>query len=139
MGSLIADDSFLLKDLRMFIDPMEICDTSGKILGLFVPANLERAREHYARHAATIDRAELERRAQSKEGWEPLHATLERLRKLEEEFERRRAGEPELTPEEGLAYFQALREKDSSRTASGVRVPEESHALDRDVPSSSAG
>ncbi len=40
MGSLIADDSFVLKDLRMFIDPMEIYDTEGKILGVFVPAKV---------------------------------------------------------------------------------------------------
>jgi hypothetical protein len=140
MVEVIADDSALLKRLGLYHEPVEIYDTAGKLLGLFVPANQAWVKEHYARLAQTIDRAELERRAQSTEGWEPLHVTLERLRKLEEEVERRRrAGEPEFTTAEGLAFFQALREADSSPTVQSVPVAEGSHALDRDVPASSAG
>jgi hypothetical protein len=136
MGSLIADDSFLLKDLRMFIDPMEIYDPSGKLLGLFVPANLERTKEHYARLAATIDRAELERRCMSGERGEPHHEVVKRLKTLDAEIERRRrAGERELTKEELLAMMKALREQGSTAlsAAGGVANAEVPHALDRDV------
>jgi hypothetical protein len=134
MGSLIADDSFLLKDLRMFIDPMEIYDTEGKLLGLFVPANLERAKEHYARHAATIDRAEMERRL-SGDRWFPNHEVLARLKALEAETERRhQAGQPEFTRDEALAFIEALRQQagNSPVAAGGVPNAEVPHALDRD-------
>jgi hypothetical protein len=136
MGSLIADDSFLLKDLRMFIDPMEIYDTEGKLPGLFVPANLDRAEEHYARHAATIDRAEMERRRLSGERGEPFHEVVKRLKTLDAEIERRRrVGERELTKEELLAMLNAMREQGSTAlpAAGGVANAEVPHALDRNV------
>jgi hypothetical protein len=134
MGDLIADDSTLLKDLGLFIEPVEIYDTAGKLLGLFVPANLERAKQHYARHFEKTDWAEIERRSRSKEPGAPLHEILGRLKTLEAEMERRRqAGEREFTKEEALAFMKALREKaGASPAAGGVPNAGVPHALDRD-------
>jgi hypothetical protein len=110
MVSVTADDTVLLKDVGLFIEPVEIYDAAGKFLGLFVPANLERGNEMYARATAQIDRAEIERRKQSKEPGLPLRDALDRLKKLEAEMERREAaGERDFTTEEALAYFRSLR------------------------------
>ncbi len=131
-----ADDSTLLKHLRLFHEPVEIYDTEGKLLGLFVPANLAWVKEHYARHAATIDRAELERRRLSGERGEPHHEVVKRLKTLDAEIERRqRAGERELTKDELRAMLKALREQggNSPPAAGGVPTAEVPHALDRDV------
>jgi len=117
MITLTADDSRLLKDMRMFIEPVEVYDTAGKLLGLFVPANLERGKQLYAQAAARIDWAEIERRKQSKEPGVPLDVGRQWLKLLEAEVERRKAaGERAFTPEEGLAYFRSLREQTVSAT-----------------------
>jgi hypothetical protein len=115
MVSLTADDTVLLKDVGLFIEPVEIYDAAGKFLGLFVPANLERGKEMYARAAAQVDRAEIERRKQSKEPGLPLRDGLDRLKKLEAEMERRKAaGERDFTTEEALAYFRSLRNQNEA-------------------------
>ncbi|MCI0459775.1 MAG: hypothetical protein L0Z62_22725 [Gemmataceae bacterium] len=115
MVALTADDTRLLKDMRLFLEPVEVYDTSGKLLGLFVPANLERAKERQAKALAQIDWAEIKRRKQSEEPRGTLQDALRRLHQLEAEMKRRKeAGEREFTTEEALAYFQSLRQQDGS-------------------------
>ena len=115
MIALTADDSTLLKDVRLFLEPIEVYDSSGRLLGLFVPANLERAKERQKKALAMIDRAEIERRKQSEEPRGTLQDALRRLDQLEAEMERRKAaGEKEFTTEEALAYFQSLRQQDAT-------------------------
>src|SRR5438876_172468 len=105
MISLTADDSALLQDIRLFVEPVEIYDTKGKLLGLFVPANLERGKQLYARALSQVDWVEMERRKQSKEQRIPNEEGLARLKLLEAEVDRRKeAGEREFTNEEALAY-----------------------------------
>jgi hypothetical protein len=65
MVCLQVDDGWSLADLAHLVEPVEIVAADGKLIGLFVPANLERGREIYAHLAATTDAAELERRASS--------------------------------------------------------------------------
>jgi hypothetical protein len=117
MIPLIADDTTLLKEVGMFVEPVEVYDTNGKLLGLFVPGNLERAKEMAAQAATRIDWAEIERRCQNSDRGEPLQVTLDRLRKLEAEIARRKtAGEKDFTVDEGLAYFRSLRAKEAQGT-----------------------
>jgi hypothetical protein len=119
MITLTADDTTLLKDVGLFLEPVEVYDDSGKLLGLFVPANLERGKELSAKAAARVDWAEIERRDKANEPGVPLADALARLKQLEAEFERRKAsGLAELTPEEALAYFRSLRQGDT-----GLRAP----------------
>jgi hypothetical protein len=111
MVSLTADGTVLLKDVGMFVEPVEIYDATGKFLGLFVPANLERGKEMYARAVAQTDWAEIERRKRSNDELIPLRDTLTHLKMLETEMERRKAaGEKEFTTAEALAYFQSLQQ-----------------------------
>ncbi len=68
----------------------------------------------------------------------PLRQTLEHLKNLEAEIDRRRqAGERDFTNEEALAFMKALREKylASRAVAGGVPSAEVPHALDRDLSS----
>lgn len=112
MISLTADNTRLLRDVSMFIEPVEVYDDSGKLLGLFVPANLERGKEVYAKAAAKIDRTELAHRKQSKETGATLEEIWDRVRTFEAEQERRKAaGEPELNRDEAMRYYQSLREQ----------------------------
>jgi hypothetical protein len=80
MVHVVADESWLLKDLALFAEPVEVRDEDGKLLGLFVPANLERGQQIYAEVAAGADRAEIERLRQSKE---PGRTTAEVLQRLQ--------------------------------------------------------
>jgi hypothetical protein len=50
-----------LEDLGAFVELVEIYDATGKFLGLFVPANMERGKELYAQGDALHDPAETER------------------------------------------------------------------------------
>jgi hypothetical protein len=59
---LHADNTMMLKNLGLFVEPVEVRDDACKLLGVFVPANLERGEKLYADGAAKIDRAEIERR-----------------------------------------------------------------------------
>ncbi len=68
MIQLTADEQSLLKDLRSFAEPVEVLDANGKLLGLFVPANLERGKQLYEEMDARTDWAELERRCARKRG-----------------------------------------------------------------------
>jgi hypothetical protein len=82
MIHLTADEHCLLKELSMFIEPVEISDGNGKLLGLFVPANLERGKQRYAEAGARIDAAEIERRKQSKEKGYTTKEVFEHLKSL---------------------------------------------------------
>jgi hypothetical protein len=83
MIHLTADDSSLLKDLRLFVEPVEVLDPSGKLLGLFVPANLERGKRLYEEMDERIDWAEIERRKTEETGQgRPLHEIFETLKTL---------------------------------------------------------
>lgn len=120
MITMVADETALLEELRFFVEPVEVYDTKGKLLGLFVPANLERGKQLYAQAAARIDRAEIERRIQSKEKGVPFEEVLGRLKMLEAELERRKAtGEKEFTTDEALAYFRSLRAAAAQGSYSG--------------------
>ncbi|HJT78189.1 MAG TPA: hypothetical protein VJ739_13380 [Gemmataceae bacterium] len=114
MVSLTVDETKLMRVLGLFVEPVELYDPTGKLIGLFVPANMERGKQIYARAAAETDWVEIERRHRSGGDKIPFHDTLARLRQLEAEIQRRQAaGERAFTTEEALAYFRSLREASS--------------------------
>jgi len=105
MTAVTADNSRLLKDLQLFQEPVEVLDVAGNLVGLFVPADLgvkfEVASEDERRQAEAM---------MGKEERYPSEQVLDRLKQLEQEFERRRLnGQPELTTEEALAFIDRLR------------------------------
>ena len=112
MVSIQVDNTCLTKDLGAFIEPVEIHDSQGKLLGLFVPANLERGKQLYDETLAKIDWAAVERRRQDSRPGEPLARTLQILKELGQEIERRQtAGQPAFSDEEALTRFRALRQQ----------------------------
>jgi len=113
---LQADEEWLVKDLGRFVEPVEITDANGKLLGLFVPANLERGRQLYEQAAAETDWAEIERRRQYQGPWVPAADVARHLELLEQECDRRKAaGEKELTPDEAVAFVEDLRKADQGK------------------------
>ena len=82
MIQLVADDTWLVKDLGHFLEPVEVVDSGGKLLGLFVPANLERGKQIQAELGAKIDWAEVRRRAQSKEPGSSLKEVFRHLQTI---------------------------------------------------------
>ncbi|HVS39520.1 MAG TPA: hypothetical protein VMS17_28440 [Gemmataceae bacterium] len=68
MIQLIADDQFLLKDLQRFVEPVEVLDPSGKLLGLFVPTNQGQTAQVGEDDDSHMDWAEIERRAIAEAG-----------------------------------------------------------------------
>jgi hypothetical protein len=119
MGVIHVNDSWPVKNLGLFTEPIELCDSQGKLLGVFVPANLERCRQQQAEYVASIDWAEIERRRQDPRPGEPLERTLLLLKKVELELERRKAaGEKPMTNEEAMAYYRDLRRQ--AQEANGV-------------------
>jgi hypothetical protein len=82
MVYLTADDSWQVKDLGRFVEPVEISDANGKLLGLFVPAKLERGKQIYAKVMAETDWAEIDRRAQSTEKGHTTREVFEHLKSL---------------------------------------------------------
>jgi hypothetical protein len=110
MGSLIVDDR-VLAALLQAKGITQICDTSGKTVGFFAPVAIPNATIQ-ARISAPAAPDELRRRKQSGEKGSPMTEVLARLEALEAECARRRAaGEKEMTPEEGVAFVQALRQR----------------------------
>lgn len=109
MVSVTADDARLLKDVRLFVEPVEVYDAKGKLLGLFVPANLERGKQMRAKVIAETDWAEIERRIDFNEKGASHEEVWCRIRQLEAEIQRRQtAGEKDFTTEEALAYYRSL-------------------------------
>jgi hypothetical protein len=82
MVRLIADDTWRVKDLRHFVEPVEVMDASGKLLGLYVPANLERGKQISAELGAKTDWAEIERRAKSTDPGLTLKEVFEHLQSI---------------------------------------------------------
>ena len=68
MIQITADDRFLLSDLSLFVEPVEVLESNGEVVGLFVPTNLERNKVRDDEGAAHIDWAEIERRAVEEAG-----------------------------------------------------------------------
>jgi hypothetical protein len=105
MIPLTADDTRLLKDLRMLVEPVEVYDPSGKLLGRFVPANLERGKALYAKVKANCDPEELKRRM-SEQPVGSFSDLVKRLKLMTEESNRRRAtGEKDFTLDEARAFL----------------------------------
>jgi hypothetical protein len=108
MIQLTASETTLLNELRFFAEPVEITDASGKLLGLFVPANLERGQ----RPPLGLDAVEIQRRQLAQEGWLTTEQVLQHLAALEAECHRREtAGEKALTREDLGAFLKALRQQ----------------------------
>lgn len=121
MIALTADDTCLLKELRLFLEPVEVYDPAGRLLGLFVPANLERGKQLYAKAAASLDHAEIKRRLESKERGVTHAEIWARIHLLQAEMKSREAtGQPPFTPEESLAFLRELR---GQKQANGSVVP----------------
>jgi hypothetical protein len=98
MIPLTADDTRLLKDVAHFSEPVQVCDPSGKVLGIFVPASRERSKSHF-------DPEELKRRMAEKSAG-LFSDVVERLKVMTEESNRRRAaGEKDFTLEEARAFL----------------------------------
>jgi hypothetical protein len=103
-----ANDTRLLKDLRLFVEPVEVYDPHGKILGVFVPANLERGKAMYAKLQTMVDRdrEEIAKRGSDPRQCIPSEVVRTGLRALNEESERRKqAGEQPLSVEEAQAIM----------------------------------
>jgi hypothetical protein len=80
MVYLQADDETLLKVLALFVEPVEISDANGKLLGLFIPADLERGKRLYAQAAARSDEEKIAREMASTAPRHPFSETLARLK-----------------------------------------------------------
>src|ERR1700722_3878607 len=88
MIQLTADETSLLKDLHVFVEPVEVLDPSGKLLGLFVPAHLERGKGLCEETANNIDWEEIERRKTEETGQgRRLYQIFERMRALTDDPE----------------------------------------------------
>lgn len=106
MIPLTADDSRLLKDLQLFIEPVGVYDPAGKLLGLYVPANLEPGKMSQTK--SQFDPAELKRRLESEQPSGNFSELVGRVQLLSEELNRRRAaGEKDFTLEEAHAFLTA--------------------------------
>ncbi len=84
MGKIIADDTPMLV-LSGVVEPVEIHDEEGKLLGVFVPANIEQTRKAYADFASRIDRAEIQRRKKSTQKGHTTKEVFEHLKTLTED------------------------------------------------------
>jgi len=117
MIQVTADDRSLLSDLRNFMEPVEVLEPNGEIVGLFVPTNLERGKRLYDEKGSDIDWVEIERRAAEETGQgRKLYEIFEHfktlttdpmvLADLQQRIERLRA-------EDGCATREALQNLDS--------------------------
>ena len=61
MRRIIASDEWKLKDLELFVEAIEIRSEQGKLIGVFVPANLERGEQLYAQARASLNPTQLRR------------------------------------------------------------------------------
>ena len=61
MGTVTVDETMLLQDVELFIEPVEIYNSKGKLVGVFVPANLERAKQLHAQATALLEPEEVKR------------------------------------------------------------------------------
>jgi hypothetical protein len=109
MIQVTVDDRSLLSDLRNFMEPVEVLEPNGEIVGLFVPTNLERGKRLYDEKGSDIDWAEIERRAAEETGqgrklyeifehFKTLTTDTEVIADLQERIERLRAEDGCVTP-----------------------------------------
>ena len=82
MVQLTADATMPVASLGQFLEPVEIYDVKGKLLGLFVPADLGRGKQIHAQVEAHLDRAELERRQSYTGKWYTMREVFEHLKSL---------------------------------------------------------
>jgi len=82
MIHVTADNTLMVKDLAAFIEPVEISDATGRLVGLFVPANLEHGKQLYARLAPQIDLQEIQRRIATQKNGRSLREIFEHLKTL---------------------------------------------------------
>ena len=83
MIQMTADDNSLVKDLRLYAEPVEVLDPSGNVLGLFVPMGRPRADQANESAAGRIDWEEIGRRHKSETGQgRRLYEIYERLKTL---------------------------------------------------------
>ena len=106
MNSLQVNDARLASDLAKYVEPVQVCDSRGNLLGLFVPAVPDYIKKKYAQLKALVeaDKQRLLDRDLSRQTM-PHAEVLVRLSALEMEIQRRSdAGEKPLTAEEAKAF-----------------------------------
>jgi hypothetical protein len=91
MIAVHADDTKLLNDLGAYSEPVEVYSAQGKCLGLFVPGNLERTKQIYAKLEAKLDWDESQLQEQAPDPRSPHELMLAQLKALEIEVQRRNA------------------------------------------------
>jgi len=97
MTKVTADEKRLIKELSTYLEPVQIVDSSGNILGHFVPSS--QRMPHVPEECATLQEAL---------GW---------IGVLQKEMDRRKAhGERQLTNEEALEYYRSVRKKAKAKT-----------------------
>lgn len=83
MNHLTADED-LLDRLRGIVEPVEIRDPEGKLLGVYTPHVTAEVRALYERAKSLFNPAEVKRRAEAEKGQgAPLSEVWERLRAVE--------------------------------------------------------
>ena len=83
MGYIIAGNE-LQGQLEGLLEPVEIRDSTGRILGLYTPASTLAQRAGYDKVRAMIDSGELDRRWEAEAGnATPIGPLLEKLRSME--------------------------------------------------------
>jgi hypothetical protein len=80
----LTADEHLHEVLEYIVEPAEIRDASGKVLGHYTPLVPPDIQEAYDRLAAQLDHDELDRLAQSNEPGYTIEQVMEHLRQLEQ-------------------------------------------------------
>jgi hypothetical protein len=79
MNHLTADEA-MCDHLRGILDPVEIRDVTGKLLGHYTPCVSPEERALYEKVAASLDLAEIKRRSEMEHGkGKPLAEIIRRL------------------------------------------------------------
>lgn len=109
MATITVNDQSLLKDLVHSHEPVNVLDEQGMLLGFFTPVRIKKTPDHVLRQ---IDMKEIDRRRKLPSDRDvPNSQVLEWLKLMQAEEDRRATvGDPAFSTEEGLAFFQSLRE-----------------------------
>jgi hypothetical protein len=106
MVTLKTDDTRFLHNLAWCIEPAEVYDKTGKLLGVFVPANLDKIKEKYGQLLAMVERDRHLHRDEKPGECTPHREVIANLTTLNEESERRQqSGEQPFTREEVEAFL----------------------------------
>jgi hypothetical protein len=84
MNHLTADQA-LLERLSGIVEPVEIRDASGKVMGTYTPVLSPEEQEAYRQAAELFDPAELDRIEQTEQRWH----TIEDIRRRFDDLEKR--------------------------------------------------